>query len=69
MEDVQVTDSRMKFTEDETIDNIRNIIKILPPNLVDKEGKQAYANIRALGEPHLTDDIIDKAYEGLKLEP
>ena len=67
--DVQIKDSRMKFTEEETIYNIRNIIKIMPPNLVDKEGKQSYANIRALGGPHLTDEVIDKAYEGLNLEP
>lgn len=58
------TESQLKMTYEENIQNIRNIIRILPPNLVYK-GRHSYTNIRALGGPHLTDEMIDEAYEGI----
>jgi len=62
----QVSDVRRLMNEDETIQNIKNIIAILPPNLI-KDGRHSYPNIRALGGPHLTDELIDKVYDQLGL--
>ena len=53
----------MEMNRDMKIVSIQNAIKILPPNLVDKNGRHSAANIGAICGFKITPDLYLEAYK------
>jgi hypothetical protein len=58
-----------KMNYDEQVQSVVNTIKILPPNLVDSQGRQLIHNVQALnGRFRVTETHMDDAYNLLPKE-
>lgn len=55
----------LKMNFEEQVRSMKNAIKILPPNMVDEEGRHKSKNISAICGFAVTDEMMELAYEGV----